>query len=269
MIRDMKAALLLSLFAATHARALPGAIDLDAIAAGAQSAGFSPIAGHYVPPAQPPAPPAALVYASGAQDDARVDLAGLLDRHLTAADSFDDGIGRTFVSGTLDLAGDGWMAVTPPGQTPLLVKIERGMSAQWAAGGRGYSLDLDASIFRARLNNILEIKDGSGRTVWRRRIIELFQKTFEAGRPVVIGGRSYRLFVARMPDGQRPARPSSRLGLCLIYDQLDGWGRHDQYDFYRFPLEAMTGRRLDVALYGGDRASLEVSPDLSALTISR
>jgi uncharacterized protein YdeI (BOF family) len=263
----MKIVLLVSALAAVPARALPGAIDLDRAAGALAPEGMAPPAGFFAP--APPTPVAVAAY-SAAPDDARVALAGLVDRHWTQTDWFDDAAGRTFVAGTLDLNGDGWLAVTAPGRAAFLVKIERGMSAAWSAGGRSYKLDLDVSIFRPRLSNVLEIRDAAaGGTVWRRRIVDLFQKTYDAGRAVVIGGRPYRLFLSRMPGSGSPASPSSRIGLCLIYDQLDGSGAHDQYDFYRYPLEALQGVALVVRLYAGDQALLQVSSDGEELTISR
>jgi hypothetical protein len=267
----MKTALLLSALAAAPAHAVPGGIDLDRLSAGLGVEGFAVPEGGRLSVAAPPTPVAVPVAGSVTPpDDASVALTGLLDRHLTTADGFDDAAGRTFLAVTLDFTGDGWLAVTPPGRATMYVKIERGMSATWSARGRSYSLDLNVNIFRPKLNNIFEIKS-SGATIWRRRIIDILQKTFEAARPVVIGGRAYRLFLARMPDrASRPAVASDKRGVCLIYDQLDGAGRHDQYDPYGFPLESLErGAPLAVQLYGGDRAFLHVSSDGSELTISR
>ena len=266
----MKIALALSalcVLAAAPVRALPGAIDLDRLGGALGAEGFAVPQGELVSP-PPPAPAGALVETDPA-DGPRVSLVGLLDRHWTATDLFDDAAGRTFVSGTLDLAGDGWLVVTPPGGSAQMVKIERGMSGSWSAGGRRYSVDLDVSIFRARLANIIEIKDGSGATVWKRRIIDLFQKTYDAGRAIVVDGRPYRLFLSRMPGSGRPAAPTTQVGLCLIYDERDSSGNHAQYDFYRFPFSSLQGVSLAIKLFNGDPARLEASSDGAELTISR
>ena len=267
----MKAALRLAalapLLAAPRAFATPDMIDLERLAGGAQAAGFAASPARLEAP--PPPTPRSIPELKAVPDDRRVDLRGLLDRHWETTDSFSDAAGRTLVAGTLDLSGDGWLVVTPPGRGPLLVKIERGMSAEWEAGGRRYSADLDVSIFRARLNNLIEIKGGDGSTLWKKRIVDLFQRTYQAGGEVVIAGRVYRLFLSRMPDGGRPASPSDRVGLCLIYDELDESGRHSQYDFYRFPIETMEGSALAAKLFGGDAVLLQASPDGSELTISR
>jgi|GEM_PF-1858846 len=263
----LSASALLSLCVA-RAFALPGAIDLDRLSGGLGAEGFAVPAGDRVVN-PPPTPSAAVARVAPPPDDAVVSLSGLLDRHWTTVDSFSDPAGETYVSGTLDLNGDGWLVVAPPGAAPLMIKIERGMSGAWAAGGRRYAADLNVNIFRARLNNVLEIKDGSGATVWNRRIVDLFQRTYDAGRAVVIGGRPYRLFLSHLPGGGKPAAASSAVGLCLIYDQLDSSGRHDQYDFYRFDFSALVGKSLPVRLYGGDLATLSASSDGESLTISR
>ncbi|NNN06452.1 MAG: hypothetical protein HKL90_11175 [Elusimicrobia bacterium] len=263
----MRPVLLLSILFAVPAHASPGAIDLDALAASAGELGFSPPpADIAVPP--PPRPAAFAPVAASAAAFSRVSLAGLLDRHWTAVDWFDDVSGRTYAAGTLDVDGSAWLVVSPPGRAPLLVKVERGMSASWTAGGRRYSLDLDVSIFRPRLNNLFEIKDAdSGATLWRSRIGDLFRKTDAAGLAVSIAGRPYRLFLSRLPDASaRPAAPSDRIGVCLVYDGADA--SSDGFESYRFLLSDLESTPRSVRLHGGDRAILSVSSDGGELTVS-
>lgn len=263
----MKPALLLSIALAVPAHALPGAIDLDALAASAGESGFSLPPGAIAVP--PPSPTAAFVPVSAsAAAFSRVSLAGLLDRHWTAVDWFDDAAGRTYVAGTLGVDGSAWLVVSPSGRAPLLVKVERGMSASWMVGGRRYSLDLDVSIFRARLNNLFEIKDADTRaTLWRSRIIDVFRKTGAAGLAVSIAGRPYRLFVSRLPDASvRPAAPSDRIGVCLVYDGADA--PSDGFESYRFLLSDLESSPRSARLHGGDQAILSVSSDGGELTVS-
>ncbi len=263
----MKPVLLLSIALAVPVHALPGAIDLDALAASAGEFGFSlPPGGIAVPP--PPRPPASAAIAAPVAAYQRVSLAGLLDRYWTEVDWFDDAAGRTYISGTLDVDGSPWLVVAPCGRAPLMVKVERGMSASWAAGGHRYSLDLDVSIFRARLNNLFEIKDAdSGATLWRSRIGDLFRKTDATGTAVSIAGRPYRLFLSRLPDvSVRPAGASDRIGVCLIYDGADA--QSDGFESYRFVLSDLESSPRAVRLHGGDQAVLSVSSDGSELTVS-
>jgi hypothetical protein len=90
--------------------------------------------------------------------------------------------GITLLSGTLDLAGDGYLAVTPPGGASRFVKIERGMSGAWSDGARGYRVSLSVSIFRPRLANFIQIRDtATGQIVWEKRILDLFRVTYRAG----------------------------------------------------------------------------------------
>lgn len=206
------------------------------------------------PVAPPPRPRAA--------DTESVALEPLFERHLRRTQGYFAAAVHVEVAGSLDLNGDGYLAVTPRGQPTRYFKIQRNMSGSWHAGGQRYSVSLSVNIFRPRLNNWIVIKDGSGRTVWELQIRELFRETYGAGEPVVIGGRPYRLFYSSQPDG------SGRRGLCFIYED-NGSGTRE-YRFYLIPLEQVQGPApSSYTLYGGERVRLQASPDGSILTISR
>lgn len=194
-----------------------------------------------------------------------ISLAPLLDKHWTAVDSYDAGGVGVRLATTLDLAGDGYLAVTTPefGETTFY-KIQRGMSGRWTANGRTYSVSLSVSIFRARLSNYIVIKDASGRTVWEKRIIDLLQATYRQGLPVTAAGRPYRFFYSRLPSGDRP---SVDTGLCFIYDDTSNGG-HD-YKFYLIPISQVIGTvPTSYKMFGGGTVRLRVSPDQSVLEIT-
>lgn len=192
-------------------------------------------------------------------DQQTVALAPLLDRHLATTDSFMGAGGKTLVAGTLDLRGDGYLAVTPPGGAPNFVKIERGMSGSWTDGASSYRVSLSVNIFRARLLNYIVIRNTTtGQVVWEKRINDLFRLAYRAGEPVNLAGRPYRLFYS--------ARPT--LGLCFIYDDTSAGG-HD-FKFYMVPLEQIQGAvPTSYKMYGGDTVKLQASPDLTTLQITR
>lgn len=195
--------------------------------------------------------------------DARdVPLAPVFERHLARASGYWAGPEHVDLSGTLDLQGEGYLAVTPQGQPPRFFRVQYGMSGRWSAGGRGYSVSLSVSIFRPRLNNVIVVKDDAGRTVWQMTIRELFRHTYAAGEPVTLAGRPYRLFYSREPDG------SGRTGLCFIYEELDGVTR--EYHFYLIPMEQLlTDVPTSYRMFGGDQIRLRVTPDRSTLEIGR
>lgn len=244
----MKTAILLwALAASAHAAPDPAALMRSALPP--EFGAFEPV---FVPAPTP-------VLMRLAEDAQTVALAPLLDRHLPTTDSFQGAAGRTLVAGTLDLAGDGYLAVTPPGGAPRFIKIERGMSGSWSDGVHAYRVSLSVSIFRPRLANYIVIKDAStGQTVWEKRISELFRLTYRAGEPVNLAGRPYRLFYS--------ARPA--LGLCFIYDDVVD-GTHD-YKFYMVPLAQIRGAApASYRMFGGDLVKLHASADLSTLQITR
>lgn len=192
-------------------------------------------------------------------DSQTVALAPLLDRHLATTDSFSGAGGTTLISGTMDLAGEGYLAVTPPGGPSRFVRIERGMSGSWSDGVHAYGVNLSVSIFRPRLANFIQIRDTTtGQLVWENRILELFRLTYKAGEPVNLAGRPYRLFYSQRPT----------LGLCFIYDDASS-GTHD-YKFYMVPVEQIRGSvPVSYKMFGGDVVKLQASPDLSTLQITR
>ncbi len=250
----MKAAILLSALLGARAYAAP---DPVALMRSVLPPGFAPVALE-VPVFVPVLVPV-LTQVQFPGDTQSVALAPLLDRHLSISDSLTGAGGVTLLAATLDLAGDGYFAVTPPGAAPRFIKIERGMSGSWSDGVHAYRVNLSLNIFRARLANFIQIRDmTTGRIVWERRISELLRLTYRVGEPVNIGGRSYRLFYS--------GRPAS--GLCFIHDDTSAGG-HD-YKFYMVPLGQIQGATpVAYKIFGGDVVKLRVSPDLSTLEITR
>lgn len=245
------AAFVLLLAASAHAAPDPLALLRSALPPGFAPASIEPVR---VPTWEP-----ALIRTQLGADAQTVALEPLLDRHLTTTDSFVGPAGPTMIGGTLDLDGDGFLAVTPPGGAPRFFKIERGMSGSWHDGSRGYSVSLSVNIFRPRLANYIVIKDvTTGRTVWEKRINELFRLTYRAGEPVNLAGRPYRLFYSAKPTH----------GLCFIYDDTSDGGH--EYKFYMVPLSQIRGAvPTSYKMYGGDAVRLRVDPDSSVLEISR
>lgn len=249
----MKSAMIAAAMLATSAQAAP---DPGALFRSALPAGFAP-AVYDAPPVAVPVP--ALVRAGQAADAQTVALAPLLDRHLSSTDAVFTAAGKTLLAGTLDVNGDGYFAVTPPGRTPHFIKIERNMAGSWSDGVRTYRASLSVSIFRPRLDNYIQIHDAAtGQLVWEKRISELFRLTYAAGEPVNLAGRAYRLFYSAKPN----------LGLCFIYDEVKG-GKHD-YKFYMVPMVQIMGSTpTSYKMYGGDVVKLRASADLATLFISR
>ena len=250
----MRTAILLSALLGARAYAAP---DPAALIRSALPPGFAPVV--FEVPAFIPIPAPVLVRAQFEGDTQTVALAPLLDRHLSATDSFAGAGGSTLISGTLDLAGDGYLAVTPPGGAPRFIKIERGMSGSWNDGVSSYRVSLSVNIFRPRLANYIVIRNTTtGQVVWEKRISDLFRVTYRAGEPVNLAGRPYRLFYSQKPT----------LGLCFIYDDTSAGG-HD-FKFYMVPLEQLQGAAPSTyRMFGGDVVKLQVSSDLSTLQITR
>ncbi len=249
----MRRAVLLSALLGARAYAAP---DPAALMRSALPPGFAPVAFEDAVFIRVPIP--VQMWRSFAADSQTVALAPLLDRHLATTDSFMGEGGLTYISGTLDLAGDGYLAVTPPNGERSFVKIERGMLGGWHDGVNGYRVNLSVNIFRPRLANYIIIRNTTtGQVVWEKRINELFRLTYKAGEPVNLAGRPYRLFYS--------ARPT--LGLCFIYDNTSDGG-HD-FKFYMVPLDQIQGAApTSYKMYGADVVRLQVSPDLSTLQIT-
>lgn len=250
----MRVAILLSVLLGARAYAAP---DPAALMRSALPPGFAPAA--MGEPVFVPIPAPVLMRAQFEGDTQSVALAPLLDRHLATTDSFSGAGGATLVSGTLDLSGEGYLAVTPPGSAARFVKIERGMSGAWSDGVHAYRVNLSVNIFRPRLANFIQVRDTTtGQIVWEKRILELFRLTYKAGEPVNLAGRPYRLFYSQKPT----------LGLCFIYDDASS-GTHD-YKFYMVPLDQIRGSApVSYRMFGGDVVKLQASPDLSSLQITR
>jgi hypothetical protein len=251
----MRTALLLS--ALLGARASAAAPDPAGMMRSLMPPGFAPVA--LEDPVVVPDPVPALMTAPLDAGDQTVALAPLLDRHLSTTDSFKGAGGVTLISGTLDLAGNGYLAVTPPGGVSRFIKIERGMSGTWSDGVDTYQVSLSVNIFRPRLANFIVLRDiTADRVVWENRINDLFRLTYRAGEPVVLAGRPYRLFYSQRPT----------VGLCFIYDDTSAGG-HD-YKFYMVPLNQIDGAApTSYKMFGDDVVKLHASPDLSTLHISR
>jgi hypothetical protein len=192
-------------------------------------------------------------------------LDGLLDRHWTRADGFDDAAGRTAVSATLDLDKNGWLVVVPPGGAAILLQLARGMSGSWTAAGRTYSVDLLPDIL-ARDSSTVRVKNDDGAVVWRRTITDLREDVDRAGRPVAIGGRSYRLFLSHLPAGPSPAGASTRVALVFVSDAGVGAERHQ---YFPYSADALAARPAYLTLLDGIGVYARLAPDLSALDISR
>ncbi len=248
----MRTAVCLSILLAARAAAAP---DPLALVRSALPPGFAPAS--FEVPAAFPMPEPVMIQMQLA-DTQTVALGPLLDRHLTTMDSFSGPGGRTMIGGTLDGAGDGYLAVTPPGGAPLFFKIERGMSGSWSDGVHRYSVSLSVNIFRPRLANYIIVRDETGSVVWEKRIKELFRLTYLAGEPVNLAGRPYRLFFSEKPT----------FGLCFIYDDTSGGGH--EYKFYMATMDQVRGDSpTSYKMFGGDTVRLRVTPDLSTLEISR
>lgn len=188
-------------------------------------------------------------------------LPPLRDRHVYTTTSFSGAAGMTLIAGTMDIDGEGYLAVTPPGGTEAFYfKLEQRMAGVWSDGEHEYRAVIKASLFRPRMANFIEIKDTTtGKVVWKRTIYELMRMSFMAGEPVVLAGRPYRMFYS--------SRPS--VGLCFIYDE----GKPETYDdltSFRLPVEQARGAApLSVKMYGGDVVKVRVVSDLSAVEFSR
>lgn len=248
----MRVAILLSVLLGARAYAAP---DPAALMRAALPPGFAPAA--IGEPVFIPAP--VLMGAQLEGDTQTVALAPLLDRHLSIVDSYLGAGGETLIAGTLDLSGEGYLAVTPAGGARRFIKIERGMSGSWVDGVHEYRVNLSVNIFRPRLANYIQIRDTTiGEIVWEKRILELFRLTYGAGEPVNLAGRPYRLFYSQEPTP----------GLCFIYDDTST-GVHD-YKFYMVPVEQITGESpASYRMFGGDEVRLQASSDLTTLQISR
>lgn len=249
----MKAAIVLTAMLAARASAAP---DPAALFRSALPPSFLPAA---YEPVLVPVPEPVMMQAPAPAEGQTVALAPLLDRHLSTTDSFVGAGGRTLIGGTLDANGDGYLAVTPPGGAPRFIKLERTMSGTWSDGVQTYKVSLSVNIFRPRLANYIVIADAAtGKTVWEKRINELFRLTYRAGEPVNLAGRPYRLFYS--------ARPT--FGLCFIYDDTSGGGH--EYKFYMVPMDQIRGAApTSYKMFGGDVVKLHVSADLSTLQITR
>ncbi len=199
-----------------------------------------------------------------------VPLTDILNKHWTASDAFGVGVDKTYLSGHIDLEGDGYMSVLGEGWTePRFFKIERGMSGRWVVHRSSYSVSLSVSIFRAKLNNYIVVsKDGAGKA-YELRIAELFSATYKAGTDISMGGESYRLFYSSNIESKKtglPAADPENPVLCFIHDEVDG-DSHD-YKFFLIPLKDLAGKGPVVyKFFNNQKLSLTVPPDASSLEI--
>lgn len=198
-----------------------------------------------------------------------VSLPDKLNRHWTASDAFGEGVDKTYLSGHIDLNGDGYLAVLGAGWTePRFIKIERGMSGSWVVHRSTYSVSLSVSIFRAKLNNFIVISKAGAGKAYEMRIAELFAATYKAGTDIAVGGHAYRLFYSGNIDGSRtpPALDAGTPVLCFIHDEVDGTA-HD-YKFFLIPIRDVAGRGGVVyEFFRNQKLTLTVPQDLSSLEI--
>ena len=141
--------------------------------------------------------------------DAAVYLPGIKDRHWTRADAFGGGEDRHFVSAHFDAQGNAYLSLMAVGwRAPLFYRFERDMNGQWEWNASRYSMDLDVSIWRARLNNIVRVRrEGEEEPVYARRISDILRRAYLAGERLVLGYGEYRIFFSNEIEPSRsPAR---------------------------------------------------------------
>lgn len=195
-----------------------------------------------------------------AQASGSVALAPLLDRHLHHTEQLSlPGGGVLKLAGTLGLSTDGdedayFSVITPGGQRHNYLLNAR-TGGRFTVNGRAYEVDLEINIFRDKHDNVLVIKDASGRAIWRRTIRQLFRASYLAGRQLHLHGREYRLFYTHDIRTRAPI-------LCFVHDTPR------KYHFFIFPVTAMQRAATSYTLYNGEQIRLQVSPDRSTLLIN-
>lgn len=141
--------------------------------------------------------------------DAAVYLPGIKDRHWTRADAFGGGEDRHFVSAHFDAQGNAYLSLMAAGwRAPLFYRFERDMNGQWEWNASRYSMDLDVSIWRARLNNIVRVRrEGEDEPVYARRISDILRRAYLSGERLILGYGEYRIFFSNEIEASRsPAR---------------------------------------------------------------
>lgn len=177
-----------------------------------------------------------------AQAEAAVYLPGIRDRHWTRADAFGSGEDRHFVSAHFDSKGDAYLSLMAAGwRAPLFYRFERDMNGQWEWNASRYSMDLDVSVWRARLNNVVRVRRvGEDDPVYERRISDILRKAFEAGEVLRLGGFEYRLFYSNEIEASKsPAHIlPQRLSIVFVADL--GTPDSPQYRQAILPLSALS-----------------------------
>lgn len=244
---------------------LPPGMDLpeapEAAAGTAVSSGFSierAVPFQSALPAQEPAP-------------VKVDIKSILNRTWTNADAMGEGPDKVFLSGQIDLDGNPYLSVFAPSwPSPRFFPIKRGMAGSWTLNKADYSVSLNVSIFRKRLNNYIVIdKSGSGK-VLEIRIGELFLATDKAGQDVSLGGQAYRIFYTNNVDTSKDpmvADPDN-YGFCFVHDAGSG-GEHD-FKFYLIARKDIVGKGpVSYKMFDDRVFKFRVTDDLSTLEISQ
>jgi hypothetical protein len=203
------------------------------------------------------------------EPDAQVDLQGIKDRYLKAADSFFSGSNKTFVSIHFDGFGGNYLSLWPEDRDgPMFFKLARGMAGAWNDGGNSYEMGLDVFIFRARSANHIQVRERESRTlVYDKPISELQDAVFRVGEPVTVGGREYRLFYSYSVDAkQDPACfDRKRFGIVLVERRPDLALR---YRAYIVPSWLVAKGSVKAFLFENMQVvGFELSPDGNALSL--
>jgi len=199
-----------------------------------------------------------------AQPAAEVKLSEVQDRHFKTADGYGSGKDRIHLSVHFDLAGEAYLSVLGAGwEAPNFYKFERAMNGSWEAGGARHWMSLDVSIWRARLNNVVQVfAEGRREPVFERRIVDILKQAYRAGREVRVGRQVYRLYYSNSVDSSVvPAvKDPQRMGLVLVQAK----GDEDCPDFktYIIPAAAVTQERTyRTDLDNGQTLGLRMGPD--------
>ncbi len=210
-------------------------------------------------------------YLAAPGKSATVSLAPILNKHWLTTTSFTHKGTKVYLAGQLDLAGDGYVAVSASTATvlPLLFKIERGMTGRFKVNNIAFSVSLSVSIFRPRLDNRIVIREEKSQAVvYDRSIGDFFNDTYWAGQDVLIGSYHYRLFYTYLVDPAKSAFDKTSYGFCLVYDDTS-YGDHEYY-FYMIAQSDIDGPApVSYELFGGQRVNLRVDTGKSVLELTR
>ena len=109
------------------------------------------------------------------------------------------------MSAHFDRQGNAYLSLMAAGwRSPLFYRFERGMNGQWEWNASRYSMDLDVSIWRARLNNVVRVRrGGEDHPVYERRISDILRRAFASGERLTLGASEYRLFFSNEIEASR------------------------------------------------------------------